>query len=77
LNSALLAWKDVETIFVDPPQTGGYLQSDDPVSLHIYSEDGRAWRFGVEELAAGPDDIAQFADFALAEAYAPAAMRPR
>lgn len=77
LNGAFLAWKDVQTIFVDPPQTGGFLQSDAPALLHIHAEDGREWRFGMDELSAEADEMAEFADFALAQAYSPAAMRRR
>lgn len=77
LNGAFLAWKDVQTIFVDPPQGGGFLQSDAPASLHIFAEDGQEWRFGMDELGAGADEMAEFAEFALAQAYSPAAMRRR
>jgi hypothetical protein len=58
-RTSFLPWAEIDLVYTDPPESGGYVAAEQKIVLHVESKRGRKWRFSSRDFAA--DAPAEFA----------------
>ena len=74
-GTAFLPWADVAFVHTDPPDAGGYVADEMPVTLHVESASGRWWRYSSRDFPPGaPAEFARLVELATLRTAPPGSM---
>lgn len=77
-GTTFLPWSALDAVYTDPPDTAGYVATEENAWLHVDARDGRAWRFSRWDFDEGaPAAFAALTAFATVQLAPPDSMLKR